>query len=136
MASCNTGKISIKRRIIMFSSVGLGIAAATYLVFTTTNNPALAAAIPALLSFAVCPAMYAAVGGMMWLSSRFSRNKKKDNNSISIDTTKEQESCCNGISDLNKNERPQQRGIEILENKHEKDSTSILLQKHQVKFEN
>jgi hypothetical protein len=133
--SCSTGRIT-KNRVVVFSSIGVLIVVGGYFGFTITTNPAVAAAVPALLSFAACPAMCVAVGGIMWLSNHFSRNKKKNNNNTSIDTTKEQESCCSsGISDLNKNERPQQRGIEILENKHQKDSTSILLQKHQVKLE-
>jgi hypothetical protein len=134
--SCSTGRIT-KKKIAIFSSIGVLIVVGTYFAFITTNNPAVAAAVPALLSFAACPAMCVAVGGIMWLSSRFSRNKNKDNNNTSISTTKEQESCCSGISDLNKKEQPQQRGIEVLESMNEKDRTSILQQKkQQVKFEN
>jgi hypothetical protein len=126
--SCSTGRIT-KKKIAIFSSIGVLIVVGTYFAFITTNNPAVAAAVPALLSFAACPAMCVAVGGIMWLSSRFSRNKNKDNNT-SISTTKEQESCCSGISDLNKKEQPQQRGIEVLESMNEKDRTSILQQKN------
>jgi hypothetical protein len=116
--SCSTGRIT-KKKITIFSCIGILIVVGTYFAFITTNNPAIVAAVPAL-SFAACPAMCVAVGGIMWFSSRFSRNKNKDNNNTSISTTKEQESCCSGISDLNKNEQPQQRGIEVLESINEK----------------
>jgi hypothetical protein len=74
--ACDPGKMSTKKKIIMFSSIGLVIAiTATYLVLTTTitNNPTIAAAIPVLLSFAACPLMCAAVGGLMWFSRRSSK---------------------------------------------------------------
>jgi hypothetical protein len=73
--SCDNGKISTKKKFIIFSSVGLAIAIATYLVFTTTNNPAIAAALPALLSLGACPLMCAIVGGLMWFSRRSSTRK-------------------------------------------------------------
>lgn len=73
--SCDSGKISTKKKVIIFSLVGLAIAIATYLVFTTTNNPAIAAALPALLSLGACPLMCAIVGGLMWFSRRSSTRK-------------------------------------------------------------
>jgi hypothetical protein len=72
--SCSTGRIT-KKKIAIFSSIGFLIAVGTYFAFMTTNNPAVAAAIPALLSIAVCPAMCVAAGGVMWLSGHFARNK-------------------------------------------------------------
>jgi uncharacterized protein HemX len=134
--SCSTGRITKKKIAIFSSSIGVLIVVGTYFAFITTNNPAVAAAVPALLSFAACPAMCVAVGGIMWLSTRFSRNKNKDNNNTSIGTTKGKESCRSGISDLNNKKQSQQSGIEVLESKHEKDRTSILQQKQQVKFKN
>jgi len=103
--SCSTGRIT-KKKIAIFSSIGVLIVVGTYFAFVTTNNPAVAAAIPALLSFAACPAMCVVVGGIMWFSSRFSRNKNKYNNNILMDSTREQESCCtSGVSPINKKER-------------------------------
>jgi hypothetical protein len=40
-----------------------------------TVNPAIGASIPALLTFAACPAMCAAMGATMWVSKRFSERK-------------------------------------------------------------
>lgn len=97
--ACDSGKMSTKKKIIMFSSMGLVIVTATYLVFTTTNNPAIAAALPALLSFATCPLMCAAVGGLMWFSHRSSTsndNHKGNSHSTPMATnTKEEVPCCN-----------------------------------------
>ncbi|MFL6366095.1 MAG: hypothetical protein ACJ719_12950, partial [Nitrososphaeraceae archaeon] len=73
--SCNTKGLSRKRKFIIFSSLGSGIAAVSYLTFTTTSNPAVAATVPALLSLAACPAMCVGMGGMMWFMSRFSKKK-------------------------------------------------------------
>ena len=75
--ACDSGKMSTKKRFIMFSSMGLVIAIATYVAFTTTNNPAMAAAIPVLLSFAACPLMCAVVEGLMWFSHRSSTSNDK-----------------------------------------------------------
>jgi hypothetical protein len=68
--------------------VGLAIAIATYLVFTTTNNPAIAATLSMLLSFAACPLMCAPVGGLMWFSRRSSTStdNHKSNRSSSTPT--------------------------------------------------
>jgi hypothetical protein len=102
--SCSTGRIT-KKKIAIFSSIGVLIAVGTYFAFMTINNPTVAAAIPAL-SFAACPAMCVAVGGIMWFSSRFSRNKNKYNNNILIDSYIDQEYCyTSGVSPINKKER-------------------------------
>lgn len=95
--SCDSGKMSRKKKIRMFSSMGLVIAVATYIVLTTTNNPAIAAALPVLLSFGACPLMCAAVGGLMWFShcSSKSNDNHKGSHSKPIATnTKEEVSCC------------------------------------------
>jgi len=62
-----------KRKIAIISSAGAGIAIVSYFAFTTV--PALAAAIPAILTFAACPAMCAAMGGAMWLQKRRANKK-------------------------------------------------------------
>jgi hypothetical protein len=75
--SCESGKIT-KKKIAIFSSIDIGIAALTYIAFITTNNPVLAAAMPAVLGFAACPAMCIAMGGAMWFMNRLSKNKNKN----------------------------------------------------------
>jgi hypothetical protein len=47
----------------MISGAGTGAAGIAYV--SLTANPGAVAAIPAILAFAVCPAMYAAMGGAM-----------------------------------------------------------------------
>jgi hypothetical protein len=56
ISCCSTGCIT-KKKIAIFSSIGILITVATYFVFIIKNNPTVVAAIPALLRFAVCPAM-------------------------------------------------------------------------------
>jgi hypothetical protein len=104
--SCNTKGLSRKRKIILFSSLGSGIAAISYLTFTVTSNPAISATVPALLYLAACPAMCIGMGGMMWFMSRFSKKKKnKDNQkSINHDIAEVQEkevkaSCCGNLTE-------------------------------------
>jgi hypothetical protein len=107
--SCNTKGLSRKRKIILFSSLGSGIAAVSYVTFTITSNPAISAAVSALLSLAACPAMCVGMGGVMWFVSRFS--KKKNNNDNETSTTnhervevnqKEVErSCCGNLQQNN-----------------------------------
>src|SRR5207245_10313812 len=93
--SCNSaGKIT-KKKMVVLSSAASGIAATTYVAFTLTHNPAIAATIPALLSLAACPAMCVGMGGALWLVSRFSR---KNRYKYQIHESKEEENeeslCC------------------------------------------
>jgi hypothetical protein len=76
--SCNTGNLTRRKKIILFSSLSIGVGIITYLVFTTINNPAVAAAIPTVLILGACPLMCAAMGGAMWFSQRLSKNKNKN----------------------------------------------------------
>lgn len=76
--SCGPRKLT-RKRVILYSSLGVGVVGGTYLAFTTTNNPALAAAIPLISGFAICPAMCAVMGGIMWIMSRRSKNKDSEN---------------------------------------------------------
>lgn len=66
------GKPSKKGIAIIVGAIGASITTA-YFAFTT-NNPTLAAAVPAILTFVICPAMCAAMGGTMWFVNR---SKKK-----------------------------------------------------------
>ncbi|MGI0008306.1 MAG: hypothetical protein ACRD92_01655 [Nitrosopumilaceae archaeon] len=83
--ACNIGKIT-KKKIIILSSIGAGIAVTMYFFFTITNNPAILVAILPLLIFAACPAM-CAVCGIKWLKNRFSKNKQK--NDLMVNTNDE-----------------------------------------------
>lgn len=75
--SCNsTGKIT-RKKLVIFSALGVGIGAAMYLAFTATNNPAIAALTPLLLVFVPCLGMCAAIGGILWLTGRLSKNGKQ-----------------------------------------------------------
>lgn len=92
--SCNPGKTSTKRKVTIFSSVGLAAAITSYLIFTTTNNPAIASALPALLSFAACPLMCAVMGGIMWFSRHSSTSNKGNSHNRQIATnTKDTDPC-------------------------------------------
>ncbi|MGH9983583.1 MAG: hypothetical protein ACRD8W_06460 [Nitrososphaeraceae archaeon] len=75
--SCNTGRLT-KKKIILLSLLVVGVTIGIYFVFSTTNNPLIAAAVPALAAFAICPAMCAIVGGLIWMMNRSSKNKGKD----------------------------------------------------------
>jgi hypothetical protein len=69
----NGGRKFGKKKIAILSMTGVGVAGGTYLAATV--NPAIGASIPALLTFAACPAMCAAMGATMWVSKRFSKRK-------------------------------------------------------------
>jgi hypothetical protein len=86
--SCDLGKTSTRRKVTMFSFVGLAIAIATYLALISTSNPAIASALPVLLSLAACPLMCAVIGGIMWFSRRSSTsNEGNSHNSQSAINT-------------------------------------------------
>jgi hypothetical protein len=110
--ACNTGKMSTKKKIAIFSSLGLAIATATYIVFTTTNNPAIAAALPTLIGFAACPLMCIAMGAAMWLSHRSSKNKNKNDdsrNNMQKPSSVEEKLCCSELSMQEKDEKYSQQ---------------------------
>jgi|SRR5215211_9175681 len=104
--ACDTGKMSTKKKIVIFSSLDSAIAAATYIVFATTNNPAIAAALPTLIGFAACPLMCTVMGAAMWLSHRSSKNKNKNddgrNNIQKPSSVEEEKSCCSELFDTGK----------------------------------
>jgi hypothetical protein len=64
-----------KRMIAIILGAGIGVAGIAYV--SLAANPVAATAIPAVLVFAACPAMCAAMGGAMWLSRRFSKRKNQ-----------------------------------------------------------
>jgi hypothetical protein len=75
--SCHNmgGGGSKKMRIAMISGAGAGAAGIAYV--SLAANPAASAALPAVLAFAACPVMCAAMGGAMWLSRHFSKRKNQ-----------------------------------------------------------
>jgi hypothetical protein len=77
MSCHNTGRAGSKKKrmIVIISGAGIGVAGIAYV--SLLANPVAAAVIPAVLAFAACPAMCAAMGGAMWLSRCFSKKKKK-----------------------------------------------------------
>jgi hypothetical protein len=89
--SCNTGRLT-KKKIILLSLLVVGVTIGIYFVFLTTNNPIIAAAVPALAAFAICPAMCAIMGGLIWVMNRSSKNKGKDQ--IHLLNDEESSSCC------------------------------------------
>lgn len=113
--SCNLGKTSIKKKVTIFSFVGLSIAIATYLAFMTTNNPAIASALPALLSLAACPLMCAVIGGIMWFSRRSSTRNKGNSRTQIASNTNEAAPWCNQemLQHINKN---QSENLDLLGN--------------------
>ena len=58
--SCNARKF-MKKKIILISSLGATDIVGSYFVLTASNNPAFAAAIPAISGFAIYPAMCVAM---------------------------------------------------------------------------
>lgn len=93
--SCNTGRLT-KKKIILLSLLVAGVALGIYFVFLTTNNPIIAAAVPAIAAFAICPAMCAIMGGLIWVMNRSSKNKGKDQRHLLND--EESSSCCSDNS--------------------------------------
>ena len=73
--SCNSTKRPLKKIIIVLAMV-IGIGVITYFVFSATNNPAFAASIPLIMSFAACPLMCVVMGGSMWLMNRYKKKNK------------------------------------------------------------
>jgi hypothetical protein len=104
--SCNNPgkKITGKKKIIVFSSVGLGIsAAAIYLGFIATNNVGLVAVMPAILFVIACPAMCIGMGSIFWIMGYFSKNK--DKKSMPSNTTDLKEHFCCELSHANENQK-------------------------------
>jgi hypothetical protein len=88
--SCHNmqGGCSKKKMIAIIS--GAGIAATGIAYVSLAANPIAAALIPAVLAFTACPAMCAAMGGVMWLSRRFSKRKNQTQVQQSVVNSKEE----------------------------------------------
>lgn len=87
MSCDNTGKPL--RKIMLFLVIATGIGVTVYFAFEMTNNPAIAVAIPLILSSAFCPIMCAAMGIGMWVMNKRKHVQKENTNPI-INNTKEQ----------------------------------------------
>jgi phosphate/sulfate permease len=76
--SCGSqgGKFT-RKKIMMFSVVGVGIAAASYFALTSNNIQTVAAS-SALLGIMACPIMCGVMGGIMWMVHRINRKKNKN----------------------------------------------------------
>lgn len=105
-----------RNRIILYSSLGVVGACGTYLAFTATNNPALAAAIPLISGFAICPAMCAVMGGIIWIMNRRSKNKdskNRDKKSTSEFLEKGEFSCYSHSEKIHTNMNRQEEGNNV-----------------------
>ncbi len=59
-----------KKKIVMLSLLMVGAIGGSYYALTVIHNPALAVAMPIVLSLAPCLVMCSAIGGSMWLVQR------------------------------------------------------------------
>jgi uncharacterized membrane protein YciS (DUF1049 family) len=70
---CMSCRGSNKKRIAIIAGAGAGVAGIAYALLAA--YPVAAAALPVVLVFAACPAMCAAMAGIMWLNRRMSKRK-------------------------------------------------------------
>jgi hypothetical protein len=89
--SCSIGKLT-KKKIIMLSLLGVGLTVGSYFVISATNNTAIAAGLPALAAFAICPVMCSVMGGLMWMMNRSSKYSGKEQRHLLKDG--EMRTCC------------------------------------------
>jgi hypothetical protein len=87
--SCHNRRGGSKKRTIAII-LGAGVGAAGIAYVSLAANPIAAAAIPAVLAFAACPAMCATMDGAMWLSRRFSKRKNQTQVQQSVVNSKEE----------------------------------------------
>lgn len=91
--ACNNGGLGRmnKKKIAVLSSVGAGIAVASYAALTL--NPLAGVAAPLILAFVACPAMCAAMGGAMWIRERMAKKKAFSMAMAAEQTSKEHSRC-------------------------------------------
>ena len=132
---CNSGGKITKKKIVILSSAAAGMAATTYVAFTLTHNPALAATMPALLSLAACPAMCVCMGGAFWLVTRFSGKNRNNDQLLELkEAQNEESSCCS--SDDKQQETRTNSTIPKSKNEDDIEAPSYYQQKHIIEFEN
>jgi uncharacterized membrane protein YciS (DUF1049 family) len=96
-----------RKRIAIIAGAGAG-AAGVITYASLASNPVAAAALPAVLAFAACPAMCAAMGGIMWLNRRISKKKGNAQLIQQKQKTKEEE-----VSNLESTTEEQQEKLTI-----------------------
>ena len=142
--TCNSaGKIT-KKKIVVLSSAASGIAATTYVAFTVTHNPAIAATMLALLSLAACPAMCVGMGGAYWLVRRLSgKNRNKDQILKSKEKEKENEGALSCSCSNRRVAQPNEKQQEMMryskpesKNQNDIDIPSYYIQAQKNEFEN
>jgi hypothetical protein len=74
--SCNTKGLSRKRKIIIFSSLGSGIATVSYLTFTATSNPAVAATVMVMMMIIITIKIINIKRNLSFMSSRQKLGKR------------------------------------------------------------
>lgn len=91
--ACNNGGLGRmnRKKIMVLSSVGAGIAAASYAALTL--NPLAGVAAPLILAFVACPAMCATMGGVMWIRERMAK-KKASSMAMAAEQTSKEHGCC------------------------------------------
>jgi hypothetical protein len=77
---CMSCRSSNRKKIAIIAGAGAGVAGISYA--SLAANPVAAAALPVVLVFAACPAMCAAMGGIMWLNRRMSKRKNLTQGSL------------------------------------------------------
>ncbi len=96
---------------MLFLVIAIGIGAVvTYFIFTTTNNPAIVASIPLILSFAACPLMCVVMGAFMVIMNRSKKRKE-----VTRESANPKENMIN-----QQPTEPKQSMLEHLQNVHEK----------------
>ena len=98
-----------RKKIIVLSLVGSGIAAGSYFALTSTNIQTVAAS-SALLGVMACPAMCAVMGGGIWIVNKISKKKDKNKNRQDVKNQRLKskshtlkDSCCS--NDVNENHK-------------------------------
>jgi hypothetical protein len=140
--TCNSaGKIT-KKKIVVLSSAASGIAATTYVAFTVTHNPAIAATMLALLSLAACPAMCVGMGGAYWLVRRLS-GKKRTKDQILKSKEEEKEGTLSCSCSNRRVAQPNEKQQEMMryskpesKNENDIDIPSYYVQAQKKEFEN
>lgn len=131
--ACNSGgrgRIT-RKRIVVLSSVGAGIAAASYAALTL--NPLAGVAAPLILAFAACPAMCAAMGGAMWIRKRMAK-KKASSMTMAVGQTSKEHSCCGAEKQPSMEAAASKQEVQVTaqetgvsENKNEVDNAPVVL---------
>jgi len=140
--TCGSGGKITKKKVIILSAAASGMAAVTYVVFTSIHNLAIAATMLAFLPLAACPAMCAGMGVVLWLQRRVS-GKNRNKNQILKPKEEASSSCCSSSSSRhvaqgNETQHEMSRNSKLPESKNEADIDvpPYYLQAQKAEFEN